>query len=70
MSGGEDAAKPYCEDCQRSAKAEARVAQGGLGCDERYKRVDECMAANRGQVSACAQEWTAFRECRKANKLK
>ena len=70
MSEEGDDSKPYCEDCHRSAKAEARAAQGGLGCDELYQRVDECMKANRGNVSDCAKEWTAFRECRKANKLK
>ena len=66
----DDDAPVECVDCKRSAKAEQRAREGGLGCDDLYKRVDACMAANRGQVSACTEEWTAFRACRQAKQLK
>ncbi|KAJ0412361.1 hypothetical protein ATCC90586_009551 [Pythium insidiosum] len=33
------------------------------GCEDTYQRVDECMKKHNGRVSACSEEWTAFRKC-------
>ena len=64
------AKEPVCLDCVRSKEAEVRASEGDLGCDELYKLVDACMANNRGQVSACNNEWKKFRDCRKDQGLK
>mmetsp|Transcript_43646 Transcript_43646/g.85631 ORF Transcript_43646/g.85631 Transcript_43646/m.85631 type:complete len:123 (+) Transcript_43646:101-469(+) len=47
-------------------QGESLVASGplaGVDCKDLYRSVAECMSSNKGRISACGPEWSAFREC-------
>ena len=60
-----------CVDC-KEGKIRAEEQQYGkkkvVNCNVLYFEVDRCMKANAGQVSACQEEWSKFRECHDRDK--
>lgn len=60
-----------CVNCNKSTQKELpddSIASEGKNCGEAYQAVSTCMTENKGQVSACAQLWDAFRACHEDNK--
>ncbi|KAF0727596.1 hypothetical protein Ae201684P_013004 [Aphanomyces euteiches] len=52
-----------CTSCKPGNPTLHPAAVAATGCKELYEIVDECMKRNNGGVSACNEEWQAFRSC-------
>ncbi|KAJ0409270.1 hypothetical protein P43SY_006767 [Pythium insidiosum] len=52
-----------CLTCKPGDATYHQSAVENTGCEDTYQRVDECMKKHNGRVSACSEEWTAFRKC-------
>ena len=52
-----------CENCDKKTQKELPDDQKD-DCMGFYVTVDKCMRSNRGQVSACVDEWREFQSCR------
>ena len=59
--------KVVCENCDKSRRFNV-PAQIESKCKTVYDKVAECMADNGGQVSACQDEWAAFKACHEMKK--
>ncbi|CAB9507957.1 expressed unknown protein [Seminavis robusta] len=65
--------KVVCENCDKSTQKDLpdnTIASSGNACGDFYQSVSACMTENKGQVSACAKEWDAFRKCHDDDKLR
>ncbi len=59
---------PMCEKCKQDKPEDTQSAVQQTGCEILYEKVDHCMVQNKGVISACKNEWSAFRECIAAKK--
>eukprot|EP00537_Pseudo-nitzschia_pungens_P010825 CAMPEP_0172386534 /NCGR_PEP_ID=MMETSP1061-20121228/4041_1 /TAXON_ID=37318 /ORGANISM="Pseudo-nitzschia pungens, Strain cf. pungens" /LENGTH=92 /DNA_ID=CAMNT_0013115921 /DNA_START=216 /DNA_END=494 /DNA_ORIENTATION=- len=66
-NNSDNEAAPVCLDCdkkhQKDLPADDPVSQTGQPCASSYEAVTACMSRHEGQISSCAREWEAFREC-------
>ncbi|EQC32949.1 hypothetical protein SDRG_09478 [Saprolegnia diclina VS20] len=58
-------AKPECLTCKPGNPTHHASAVAATGCQAIYEKVDACMKQHKGRVSACVEEWEAFRACHK-----
>ena len=69
-----DKSKVVCVDCdkktQKDLPNQTASASKGQPCALSYQTVTECMETNQGQITACAKEWQAFRQCHEDHKVK
>lgn len=63
-----------CEDCDKSTQKDLpetdTTSGSGQPCESQYSKVASCMSQHSGQISACADEWKAFRQCHEDKKVK
>lgn len=60
---------PVCLNCKQGDPAKHEQALEQIGCGTLYDAVDQCMLANKGNVSDCRQQWSEFRRCHEQQKL-
>ena len=56
-----------CENCDKKTQKDL-PADEPEQCMDQYTRVDQCMKANRGQVTSCVEEWKEFQACHASQK--
>lgn len=57
-----------CVTCKPGDATLHGAAVASTGCEGAYERVDACMKAHSGRVSACTAEWELFRQCHARSK--
>ncbi|ETV80187.1 hypothetical protein H257_06547 [Aphanomyces astaci] len=55
--------KNDCTECKAGDATLHPAAVESTGCRQLYESVEACMKKHTGSVSACNEEWTAFRTC-------
>lgn len=77
-----DNSNKICVDCNREKAQKELPATDSISssshhvekkrdapCEIPYKNVNNCMTANKGQISSCVKEWQIFRECHDKHKI-
>jgi len=63
--------KEICIDCDKKNQKDlpsVSTSGEGMPCELTYTFVTKCMNKFDGQISPCAEEWDAFRQCHKDEK--
>lgn len=63
---------PVCLNCSKETQTDlpANDVRTAIICFDQYQKVQTCMEANQGQISACSSEWKEFQDCHDASKTR